>query len=185
MTERTTSETPPQPFTEVGDLDFRLGAIGQHAEAIEPTLLLGFANDQGQLGISALALQRALVGANKNTVLWLPPTVMPPISEEEVTSHLDGRLIIDRNNREAVVDGDTRMMPRRVFGVLDALSRNPERVMTRSALYEEVWGDPLRGESRTVDVHVLRLRRALAPLSWMIKTRRDVGYVFTEEEPKN
>ncbi len=68
------------------------------------------------------------------------------------------------------------------FRLLQFLLTYPERVHTRTQLLDRVWGDHVFIEERTVDVHVKRLRSALAPAqaSWMIDTVRGAGYRLTQ-----
>jgi two-component system phosphate regulon response regulator PhoB len=67
------------------------------------------------------------------------------------------------------------------FKLLRFLIAHPERVFTRSQLLDKVWGDHAVLEERTVDVHVLRLRKALGDADGMIKTVRSVGYMLSEK----
>jgi two-component system phosphate regulon response regulator PhoB len=64
------------------------------------------------------------------------------------------------------------------FRLLHFLMTHPERVHSRAQLLDRVWGDHVFIEERTVDVHIKRLREALAPasLSWLIETVRGAGY---------
>jgi two-component system alkaline phosphatase synthesis response regulator PhoP len=64
----------------------------------------------------------------------------------------------------------------REFDLLAALAREPGVVMTRDTLLEDVWGTDFPGETRTVDVHVAELRKALAPDGPEIETARGYGY---------
>jgi two-component system, OmpR family, phosphate regulon response regulator PhoB len=87
-------------------------------------------------------------------------------------------LRIDPATRRVVVAGqDIRMGPTE-FRLLHFLMTNPERVHSRKQLLDRVWGDHVFIEERTVDVHVKRLRDALAPAQCaaMIETVRGVGY---------
>ena len=65
------------------------------------------------------------------------------------------------------------------FKLLHYLMQNPERVHTRGALLDKVWGDHVFIEERTVDVHVKRLRESLGDAAVMIETVRGVGYRLT------
>ena len=67
------------------------------------------------------------------------------------------------------------------FKLLKFLLANPERVFSRSQLLDKVWGDHVVIEERTVDVHVLRLRKALKEAERLIKTVRSVGYMLSEK----
>lgn len=67
------------------------------------------------------------------------------------------------------------------FKLLRFLIAHPERVFSRSQLLDKVWGDHAVLEERTVDVHVLRLRKALGDADFLIKTVRSVGYMLSEK----
>jgi DNA-binding response OmpR family regulator len=87
-----------------------------------------------------------------------------------------GSLRVDPRRREASV-GDRRLQLRpREFDLLAALARDPGVVLTRDALLEDVWGTDFPGETRTVDVHVAELRKALGPDGPLIETSRGYGY---------
>jgi len=87
-----------------------------------------------------------------------------------------GLLRVDPRRRDAYV-GERRMTLRpREFDLLVALARDPGVVLTRDMLLEDVWGTDFPGETRTVDVHVAELRKALAPDGPEIETARGYGY---------
>jgi two-component system, OmpR family, phosphate regulon response regulator PhoB len=67
------------------------------------------------------------------------------------------------------------------FKLLKFFLAHPERVFSRSQLLDKVWGDHVAIEERTVDVHVLRLRKALKDAESLIKTVRSVGYMLSEK----
>lgn len=67
------------------------------------------------------------------------------------------------------------------YRLLKFLLAHPERVFSRSQLLDKVWGDHAVIEERTVDVHVLRLRKALKQAEGLIKTVRSVGYMLSEK----
>lgn len=71
------------------------------------------------------------------------------------------RLWVDRH--EVSVDGEQVAMPLREFELLEYLARNPDRVLTRSQLMERVWGIDYLGDTKTLDVHVKRLRAKIEP----------------------
>ena len=87
-----------------------------------------------------------------------------------------GSLRVDPRRRDAYV-GERRLSLRpREFDLLAALARDPGVVLTRDMLLEGVWGTDFPGETRTVDVHVAELRKALAPDGPEIETARGYGY---------
>ncbi|HEV7618027.1 MAG TPA: response regulator [Burkholderiaceae bacterium] len=67
------------------------------------------------------------------------------------------------------------------FRLLKFFLAHPDRVFSRSQLLDKVWGDHVVIEERTVDVHVLRLRKALKDAEHLIKTVRSVGYMLSEK----
>lgn len=68
------------------------------------------------------------------------------------------------------------------FKLLKFFLAHPDRVFSRSQLLDKVWGDHVVIEERTVDVHVLRLRKALKEAESLIKTVRSVGYMLSEKK---
>jgi two-component system phosphate regulon response regulator PhoB len=67
------------------------------------------------------------------------------------------------------------------YKLLKFFMAHPDRVFSRSQLLDKVWGDHVMIEERTVDVHVLRLRKALKQAEHLIKTVRSVGYMLSEK----
>ena len=90
------------------------------------------------------------------------------------------RLIIDMDAFELTVDGKKVDAPPKEMELLFYLASTPNRVYTRNQLLDEVWGFDYFGDSRTVDVHVKRLREKLEGVSekWSVKTVWGVGYKF-------
>ena len=90
------------------------------------------------------------------------------------------KLIIDMDAFELVVDGKKVDTPPKEMDLLFYLASSPNRVYTRNQLLDEVWGFDYFGDSRTVDVHVKRLREKLEGVSesWCLKTVWGVGYKF-------
>ncbi len=90
------------------------------------------------------------------------------------------RLIIDMDAFELTVDGKKVDAPPKEMELLYYLASSPNRVYTRNQLLDEVWGFDYFGDSRTVDVHVKRLREKLEGVSevWSLKTVWGVGYKF-------
>ena len=90
------------------------------------------------------------------------------------------KLRINLTNYELVVDGKTVDTPPKELELIFHLASNPNRVYTRDQLLDEVWGFDYYGDSRTVDVHVKRLREKLENVSqeWSLKTVWGVGYKF-------
>ena len=94
------------------------------------------------------------------------------------------KLIIDLDAFELIVDGKRVETPPKEMELLYHLASSPNRVYTRNQLLDEVWGFDYFGDSRTVDVHIKRLREKLEGVSdkWALKTVWGVGYKFEAEE---
>lgn len=90
------------------------------------------------------------------------------------------KLIIDLDAFELIVDGKRVDTPPKEMELLYHLASSPNRVYTRNQLLDEVWGFDYFGDSRTVDVHIKRLREKLEGVSnqWTLKTVWGVGYKF-------
>ena len=90
------------------------------------------------------------------------------------------KLVIDMDAFELTVDGKKVDTPPKEMELLYYLASSPNRVYTRNQLLDEVWGFDYFGDSRTVDVHVKRLREKLEGVSdaWSLKTVWGVGYKF-------
>ncbi len=90
------------------------------------------------------------------------------------------KLTINLTNYELIVDGKPVDTPPKELELIYHLASNPNRVYSRDQLLDEVWGFEYYGDSRTVDVHVKRLREKLEGVSdqWSIKTVWSVGYKF-------
>ncbi|MBR4017884.1 MAG: response regulator transcription factor [Oscillospiraceae bacterium] len=90
------------------------------------------------------------------------------------------KLTIDMDAFELTVDGKKVDTPPKEMELLFYLASSPNRVYTRNQLLDEVWGFDYFGDSRTVDVHVKRLREKLEGVSdkWSVKTVWGVGYKF-------
>lgn len=94
------------------------------------------------------------------------------------------KLIINLDSYELIVDGNKIDTPPKEMELLFHLASSPNRVYTRNQLLDEVWGFDYFGDSRTVDVHVKRLREKLEGVSdkWALKTVWGVGYKFEVNE---
>ena len=90
------------------------------------------------------------------------------------------KLVIDLDAFELIVDGKKVDTPPKEMELLFHLASSPNRVYTRNQLLDEVWGFDYFGDSRTVDVHIKRLREKLEGVSdqWSLKTVWGVGYKF-------
>lgn len=90
------------------------------------------------------------------------------------------KLVINLDSYELIVDGKKIDTPPKEMELLYHLASSPNRVYTRNQLLDEVWGFDYFGDSRTVDVHIKRLREKLEGVSdqWSLKTVWGVGYKF-------
>ena len=92
-----------------------------------------------------------------------------------------GPLTVDPVSCRVSVDDAQIDIGHAEFKLLKFLIAHPERVFSRSQLLDKVWGDHAVLEERTVDVHVLRLRKALGKADFLVKTVRSVGYMLSEK----
>lgn len=104
-------------------------------------------------------------------------------SEEVKEVHYD-KLSINLTNYELKVNGVQIDTPPKEMELIFHLAKNPNKVFTRDQLLDEVWGFDYYGDSRTVDVHVKRLREKLEGVSdkWELRTVWGVGYKFETKE---
>lgn len=125
--------------------------------------------------------------------------VLDPVNEEELLCRLRllvtrsgnmdsdqiirvGSLLIDTANYRVSVDGLPVDLTFKEYELLRFLATHPGKVFTREALLDHVWGYDYYGGTRTVDVHVRRLRAKLEPsCDYLIETVRNVGYRFALE----
>ena len=101
--------------------------------------------------------------------------------EEQLEKRLSfDKLVVNLDSYELLVDGKRVDTPPKELELLFHLASSPNRVFTRNQLLDEVWGFDYFGDSRTVDVHIKRLREKLEGVSeqWSLKTVWGVGYKF-------
>ena len=106
--------------------------------------------------------------------------------EEQTEKKLSfDKLVINLDSYELLVDGKRVDTPPKELELLYHLASAPNRVFTRNQLLDEVWGFDYFGDSRTVDVHIKRLREKLEGVSdqWRLKTVWGVGYKFEVGTP--
>ena len=101
----------------------------------------------------------------------------------------DGHIIVqgldlDINAHRLTINGDPIPIGPTEFSLLELLMSNPNRAFGRAQLLDRVWGRSVYVEERTVDVHILRLRKALSKfdLDRLVQTVRGIGYRFSEDE---
>ncbi|WP_187264916.1 response regulator transcription factor [Homoserinibacter sp. GY 40078] len=112
--------------------------------------------------------------------------VIDRLSKENSVSKIQASgVVIDEASYSAKVHGRPLDLTFKEFELLRFLATHPSRVFTREQLLSEVWGYDYFGGTRTVDVHVRRLRAKLGDLESLIGTVRNVGYRFNvyDDEP--
>lgn len=94
-----------------------------------------------------------------------------------------GRLALDTRSHHVTVGEQSIHIAPREFRLLELLMRHPDRAFDRAQLLDRVWGRSVYVEERTVDVHVLRLRKALSPfgMAKAVETVRGVGYRLSRQ----
>ena len=101
-----------------------------------------------------------------------------------VALHLDkivlGDIEMNTKKHEVTADGEVVTLTLKEYELLKRLMKNPNIVMTRDCLLEDIWGYDFDGETRTVDVHVRTLRQKLGKSGEKIETVRGVGYRMSE-----
>lgn len=103
---------------------------------------------------------------------------------EDIKQVVYDKLVVNLTNYELKVDGKRVEAPPKEMELLYQLASNPNRVFTRDQLLDEVWGYDCYVDSRTVDVHVKRIREKVEGVSdkWEIKTIWSVGYKFETKD---
>ena len=122
------------------------------------------------------------VVARVKAVLRRSAAVKEPEKDDGIVEY--DKLKININNYEMIVDGKAVDTPPKELELIYHLASNPNRVYTRDQLLDEVWGFDYSGYSRTVDVHIKRLREKLEGVSdkWELRTIWRVGYKFETKE---
>lgn len=170
---RAESNTPIIMLTAKGEvfdrvLGLELGADDYVVKPFEPKELVA--------RIKAV-LRRCDTGAEKDAV------------ENTVEIKYTG-LVINKETYEVYLGGDALEMPPKEFELLHFLARNPNKVFTRDQLLDEIWGYEFFGDSRTVDVHIKRIREKIegnigdVQRDWQLKTVWGVGYKFEAKTGK-
>ena len=92
------------------------------------------------------------------------------------TSYAYGPLLVDLSRHEVLLDGTEIPLTAKEFGLLEQLLRHPGRVLTRDVLLNTVWGYDYYGTTRTVDVHIRRLKLKILLLEDAIISVKSLGY---------
>ena len=90
----------------------------------------------------------------------------------------DGKLEVHFDDMHVLCEGAEIRLTRKEFALLSALARRPGKVATRNQLLDDVWGQQYYGDTRTLDVHIRRLRQKLGACGECIETVVGVGYRF-------
>jgi DNA-binding response OmpR family regulator len=104
--------------------------------------------------------------------------VLRRTDESAAAVYEDARLRINFEEMKVVCAGQEVKLTRKEFGLLSTLARRPGRVATRNQLLDDVWGQQYYGDTRTLDVHIRRLRQKLGACGDCIETVVGVGYRF-------
>ena len=127
--------------------------------------------------------------------------IVPPLDEDELRARVAralwlrtgaddgnvlrrGPLVIDLERYTVTVDGEVVDLTYKEYELLRFLATNPGKPFTREALLNQVWGYDYYGGSRTVDVHIRRIRAKIERHEPFIETLRNVGYRFVDMEPR-
>ncbi|MFZ6849879.1 phosphate regulon transcriptional regulator PhoB [Undibacterium sp. RuRC25W] len=101
--------------------------------------------------------------------------------EHSQTALTAGNVVLDPVSCTVKIEDQKVDIGHAEYKLLKFFMAHPERVFSRSQLLDKVWGDHVVIEERTVDVHVLRLRKVLKSAESLIKTVRSVGYMLSEK----
>lgn len=104
--------------------------------------------------------------------------VLRRVDDESVQKYKDDRISIDFVDLRVFCDGEEVKLTRKEFSLLTHLAKNTGRVATRQNLLDNVWGYSYFGDTRTLDVHIRRLRQKLGECGECIETVVGVGYRF-------
>jgi DNA-binding response OmpR family regulator len=104
--------------------------------------------------------------------------VLRRAGESAADSYEDARLKINFDEMKVVCSGQEVRLTRKEFALLSSLARRNGRVAMRNQLLDEVWGQQYYGDTRTLDVHIRRLRQKLGACGECIETVVGVGYRF-------
>ena len=101
--------------------------------------------------------------------------------DREDNAYRYGTLLLIPSRHEVTVSGQEVVLTAKEFGLLEHLLRNPGRVLTRDVLLNNVWGYDYHGTTRTVDVHVRRIKQKLPLLNSAILSVKSLGYKLKED----
>ena len=126
---------------------------------------------------------KEIIARIKAVMRRMHPTASDAVSEAAKEVKYDN-LVVNMTKYELKVSNKVVDTPPKELELLFYLANNPNRVFTRDQLLDKVWGFEYYGDSRTVDVHIKRLREKLEGVSeeWSLKTVWGVGYKFDVKE---
>ncbi|HWS56227.1 MAG TPA: response regulator transcription factor [Pyrinomonadaceae bacterium] len=104
--------------------------------------------------------------------------VLRRADESAAARYEDSRLTVDFHDMRVTCDGEQIKLTRKEFALLAALAKGAGRVATRQQLLDNVWGYEYYGDTRTLDVHIRRLRQKLGLCDEAIETVVGIGYRF-------
>jgi DNA-binding response OmpR family regulator len=104
--------------------------------------------------------------------------VLRRAEKESAPKYDDDRLSVDFDDMRVTCEGGDVKLTRKEFGLLENLIKNTGRVATRQQLLDNVWGYSYFGDTRTLDVHIRRLRQKMGDCGGCIETVVGVGYRF-------
>lgn len=102
---------------------------------------------------------------------------------EKDNLHFDN-IVINMKEYRVLINGEKVLMAPREMELFYYLAMNPNQVITRQKLLDRIWGYDFNGDSRTIDVHIKRIRDKLAAhhADWSVVTIRGIGYRFEEKQ---
>jgi two-component system alkaline phosphatase synthesis response regulator PhoP len=100
------------------------------------------------------------------------------------TSYAYGPLLVDLSRHEVLINGEEIPLTAKEFGLLEQLLHHPGRVLTRDVLLNAVWGYDYYGTTRTVDVHIRRLKLKIPLLDDAIISVKSLGYKLSDLAPQ-
>jgi len=100
------------------------------------------------------------------------------------TSYAYGPLLVDLSRHEVLINGEEIPLTAKEFGLLEQLLHHPGRVLTRDVLLNAVWGYDYYGTTRTVDVHIRRLKLKIPLLDNAIISVKSLGYKLSDLAPQ-
>lgn len=104
--------------------------------------------------------------------------VLRRVEKESVSKYADGKLSVDFADMRVICGDQHVKLTRKEFALIEHLIKNTGRVSTRQQLLDDIWGYSYFGDTRTLDVHIRRLRQKLGECGLCVETVVGVGYRF-------